>query len=691
MPVSRARATLARMVRGLRKRTGATVPETGDNGAPAASHLPGDVVQAAWQMAGNGQQAEAVQHLLDHADQPPGDAQLAPICHIAAVHGQQARVVDLAMAYLKRVRDSGQGHKPTTVWTLEVLRRAKHFGPFADGCLHLRGRQISHPKFYAHLAAALHDQEFLNRFRDDPRLERLFALSLAQTHASAPGARMEFAHKNALLHISARHAYAALLPLHRALALAVQDDLPPTRNVVLTRLQLGLGDGIPSQALLDAISSATPAEIYAIWTLHASDTTDLMQLLYIDGSFDRAVAAFPPQVILTLEKIYQGQSNTALRLIVDAWVDTIPDRYADTAPADLPCEVLDQLVLSQRSVRPALYDWYLARRPEADRLTGLSVLAPVERPPAPALSLECRPRIGVCISGQLRGYTQAWPLIRHHLLRDVEPVIFVDTWRKIGRKAPTPAQAWRMFGGSFLKTYQDVGHSMGFLALQARYPRLTALDDANCVTAHQLAAFYDCPEDHVRIEDDGAGAFAAFSNPQKMYHKIRGAQSMLDASGIEVDAVLRIRPDKGLEARNQTFDWRNMIHASATQNTFFADFPARPHPTFGFVIGDQAGIATPALMRIYARAADTTVEAGTLGWIDWPATPQPHLNLSHALWINGVRIDNMPVRWSRMYDPEALTPAAVLALLEHDLEGRAFDSSDTRLLAAARADVENAG
>ena len=54
----------------------------------------------------------------------------------------------------------------------------------------------------------------------------------------------------------------------------------------------------------------------------------------------------------------------------------------------------------------------------------------------------------------------------------------------------------------------------------------------------------------------------------------------------------------------------------------------------------------------------------------------------------GPRIDTMPVRWGKMYDPEALTPQAVLALLEQDMADRMPDASDDRLLAAAKDDLQ---
>ncbi|MEO0659447.1 MAG: hypothetical protein AAFY74_18545 [Pseudomonadota bacterium] len=646
-----------------------------------------EVVKAAWDTAQAGRQSAALEALIARAATPPADPELSVILHISAVHGQHAATLPLAEAYLARTTPE-LGNRHCNVWALEVLRKAGRYEAFVETVLGFAPHQISIPLFYVHLAAALHDEAFLRAFEQDPRLETLFAMMVEQAHASGHQVRSEFIFKNAFTFTSAPQLYSAVFPIHRRLMLAVTDRLPDTKNVFLARLQLGLSDRIDGAALVHALDDVTPQELCAIWTIRKERVAELMRLFYIDGSFDTAARDLAPHVVLTFEKIFSGTPDTALRLIVRDWVDHIPQRYATTAPGDLPTAVLDQLVLIHRARRPDIHDWYMARRPDADALRDLALFNPGVTFPAPALSLSRRPRVGVCISGQLRGYTQAHPTVMRHLLNDVEPVIFVDTWRKIGRKTPTPAQAWRMFSGSFLRTYQSTADAMGFQAMRARYPALTALDDASTVDVETLAAFYDCPPDHIRIEDDETGPFTGYSNPRKMYHKIRGAQTMLEASGLEVDAVLRIRPDKSLDGVTPAFDWHQLIDVSHTDQVFFADFPARTHPTSGFVIGDQAGIATPALMHIYAQAEDTTVAAGALGWTDWPATPRAHANLSHALWINGVTIDTMPVRWGKMFDPDVLTPHAVLGLLERDLADRAPDVTDAQLLAAARSDIQ---
>ena len=165
-------------------------------------------------------------------------------------------------------------------------------------------------------------------------------------------------------------------------------------------------------------------------------------------------------------------------------------------------------------------------------------------------------------------------------------VLFVDTWEKLGRKAPSPAQAWRLFTGQFLEAYQSVANTIGYQAVKGRYPSLTQLDDTSLVDAETLTRFYGCEMGNVRVEDDESGEFTQFSNPAKIYHKIRGCQDLLERSSQEFDAILRIRPDKSLEGVEPAFDWSWLIEESQWDRTLFADFEARCHQTSGLVVGD---------------------------------------------------------------------------------------------------------
>ncbi|WGW06064.1 hypothetical protein [Tropicibacter oceani] len=643
------------------------------------------VQDEARKMANRGQHAEGLAHLLNAASTPASDLQLAAIFQYASTHGQYEQVLDLAEAYAEGRKSRLLRHRFCNAWALDVLRKAGRFDTVLDMISSFEPDQMAVPLFYHHLATALHDEAFLRAVDGDPRLEKLFVLSVEQAHIDQR-TPSEFILRNSTQFIAAPQAYTTFLLIHRRLMTTVLDRLSQSKNVLLVRLQLNAVEGLSGKALVTALADATPREVSAIWTMHKARLHQLMRLFYIDGSFEYAASHLAPQIILTFEKLGVGHPDTALTLIVENWVDRIAQRY-EGHTGDMPTGVLDQLAILHKARAPQVYDWYIANRPNSAELSGLRIFNPERSFPAPRLSPDRKPRVAVCISGQLRGYKLAFPKMQRHLLANTEPVIFVDAWRKIGRKTPTPAQAWRMFDGEFLNAYQSVANNMGYPAMQARYPALTTLDDASNVDAQALADFYGCPIDHVRVEDDETGAFVHYSNPQKMYHKIQGAQALLESSGIDADAVLRIRPDKNINGAAREFDWHRMIDTSLNDRVFYADFPYRTHPSSGLVIGDQAGIATMELMHVYANARDTTVEAGKLGWEDWPAQPRAHANLSHALWLNGVRVDTMPVQWGNNFDPDRLSSAATLALVEQDISSRTPDSNDDRLVAAARADL----
>jgi len=642
----------------------------------------------AQKMADAGQPAEGLAQLIASADMKPGDRQLASIFQIASTYGQYEAVLPLAESYAAERKTRVLKHRFCNAWVIDVLRKTQRYNTVMDLICSFEPDQMASQVFYHNLSILMHDESFLRAAQADPRLEVLFVLSVEQKHIDERAFPSKFILRNSTQFVAAPQAYTTFLLSHRALMEKVESRLNETKNTLLVKLLLDMVGAVPQNTLISALARAHTREINAVWSIHHAHLHRLMSLFYVDGSFDAAVDALSPEVILCFEKLGASNPDTGLTLITNSWVDRIPKRYAGSIDC-MPTEVLDQLAIKHRERAPQVYEWYTSNRADRDQLTELEVLRPARKFCAPRLSLDRKPRVGVCISGQLRGYRQAYPSVKKLLLAGTEPVIFVDTWKKIGRKTPTPAQAWRMFGGEFLNVYQSVANNIGYPAMQARYPALTTLDDDSSVSVDRLVEFFGCNLEDVRIEDDEAGIFTNFSNPQKMYHKIDGCQNMLESSGIEVDAVLRIRPDKSVNGVTRLFDWHRIITSSSFQKVFYADFPYRMHSSSGLVIGDQAGISSMELMHIYAQAIHSTVAAGKLNWTDWPSAPRAHANLSHALWINDVQVETMPVQWGTNLDPEKLTAATTLALIEQDVASRPPDANDERLLFAARTDLSS--
>jgi hypothetical protein len=72
-------------------------------------------------------------------------------------------------------------------------------------------------------------------------------------------------------------------------------------------------------------------------------------------------------------------------------------------------------------------------------------------------------RIAVCISGQLRGFRQAYPTWTRLGLDHHDCFFAVHAWKKIGRNMPIKSDtAQRCFSGQFLRAYKDVVSRMGY-------------------------------------------------------------------------------------------------------------------------------------------------------------------------------------------------------------------------------------
>ena len=215
--------------------------------------------------------------------------------------------------------------------------------------------------------------------------------------------------------------------------------------------------------------------------------------------------------------------------------------------------------------------------------TALPFLAPLHR----------KPRVGLCLSGQLRGYETALESWRKHLFPLIEAQIFLHSWRDVGRSGAQPSRAVLPFAGAaFTRAYKDIAVASGFEAMKAAYPTLFGqLSEGARVSEDQLRATYGTA--HVVLEDDTDEAFTGFSNQQKMHYKIHAADALARQAG-EVDLLMRLRPDLGL--RGIGFSWRDLLEAARSGPLLFAEKGYGVH--YGsLMIGDQCAIATPQTMK----------------------------------------------------------------------------------------------
>lgn len=294
-----------------------------------------------------------------------------------------------------------------------------------------------------------------------------------------------------------------------------------------------------------------------------------------------------------------------------------------------------------------------------------------------------RPRVAVCISGQLRGYLSALSSWRKHLLPGVDADFFVHSWTRTGRSGAEPFRAYLPFEGqNFQRCYREQCLRLGLEDFTRQYPHLfQALADSSEVTAAHLSEVYGT--DQVVLEDDKDVRFFGWSNSRKMHYKIAQAQAMVDGSGQEYDLMLRIRPDKAMRLLAGT--WADICRTASDGLRLFTDLPMGAHCGC-LMIGDQFALGRPETMRIYGQTYADALVLESRGLLDVSSFLQGHVSLARQCWLHGVHVHKFPARFGGLQEFAPLASAAILEQLRRDAEGR-NDSTDRLLMDAVSRDI----
>lgn len=302
---------------------------------------------------------------------------------------------------------------------------------------------------------------------------------------------------------------------------------------------------------------------------------------------------------------------------------------------------------------------------------------------APILHLgRRRPRIAVCVSGQLRGWQQALPSWRRGLLQNADCHFFVHTWQNIGRSGAEHFRAYLPFAGTaFCAAWREQAQRAGMEVMTAQFPTLfSALRDGGRVTRAELSEAY-CT-DHIVVEDEAAPAFAGWSNSRKMHYKLAAAQKLVADGGEGFDLVLRLRPDK--ETGLAAFSWSDLI-AAACEPAIFADI------SFGFqygypMIGDQVAIGLPEAMAVYTDTFQIVPRLQADDFYRCGDDFVGHKSLALTLWHAGIAVRRLPVKMGRLLEAATMGSQQIADCLLKDAAGRE-DAMDMVLMEAVRRDL----
>lgn len=303
---------------------------------------------------------------------------------------------------------------------------------------------------------------------------------------------------------------------------------------------------------------------------------------------------------------------------------------------------------------------------------------------APLLAgLRRRPKVAVCVSGQLRGFGVALDSWRRSFLPAIDATIFINSWRRIGRTSAEPFRYVLPFEGKqFTDLYREIGVALGTETLQRRYPALfAALTMTGEISEAELSALYATP--HVHLDDEREAQFQGLTNPEKMHRKIEACFDMVEASGQEFDLILRIRPDKPVTLVG--FDWRDMVTATHDRPLIYAETAFGIH--YGaLMMGDQFAIGAPAASRVYARTASRSPAITRFDLLKHHRALTGHVSLAQNCWLHGIDVRKVPMRFGKLQDPEPLSAIAIRDALKRDSAGR-DDRFDKQLIAANAADL----
>ncbi|AUQ68761.1 hypothetical protein [Phaeobacter inhibens] len=319
--------------------------------------------------------------------------------------------------------------------------------------------------------------------------------------------------------------------------------------------------------------------------------------------------------------------------------------------------------------------------PVARALTSLKRHA--EPAPRSPIVAKARPRIALCLSGQMRGYQTAATTLQHLGLDDCETEIFVHTWKRLGRAWPDPeiiGTVERLFASeAFCRAYRQQASETGFDTVMRLYPTLFEfIETSSNVTEEEIKEQYG-PQTQVMIDDESSSRFAGFSNQQKMHYKIHAAHELMRTSGHSFDLVIRLRPDRPVADRT-SIDWQKVQTDLQNRPTVFAEegFALREN----YVVGDQFAVSDMEGMTAYAGTWLKQQNAAATPVYGVPKAFTGHTSIAYNLFHEGYAGRKMPgLVLKPLSDAEKIGNAQLRGLLMQDIATREMTTTDTILLA----------
>lgn len=259
-----------------------------------------------------------------------------------------------------------------------------------------------------------------------------------------------------------------------------------------------------------------------------------------------------------------------------------------------------------------------------------------------------KPKVGICVSGQMRNYAVAldqWKAL--NLISD-ESDVFLSTWRLTGAKAFVNAdQVWRHFAPDLaprVADYISLNSLQDFIANipPSLFSKLGLEGNVEAVNLEELENLYQPRAMRIEDEPQAQERGSIHHNTEKMLYKIEDCFLLAASCGLaDYDLIIRIRPDKnlyGLPANwaEQALDIIGENRVILTGRPAF--YEPSLHPTTGVVIDDMFAIGRPKEMEIYSTTYSYFYDMPENKRSRYPNHLGGHWPLSYRLIESGIVI-----------------------------------------------------
>jgi hypothetical protein len=255
-----------------------------------------------------------------------------------------------------------------------------------------------------------------------------------------------------------------------------------------------------------------------------------------------------------------------------------------------------------------------------------------------------KPRIAVCIGGQIRGYEAAINSWVELFQDDASYKFFVSAWERRGGKGFSWAHVDRLAEPALRSHLEHLKEEMGEVKATALITCIFEKSARNPVDISDLTARLErYGETRIVLVDESLPSFESINNAEKMYYHNSCAFKMADEEG-NFDLFVKIRPDMLIGYRRLKNMWQHMILQQALSPTVYCETGYR-FEEWGFGCGDQIAISGHSAMTSYMGVYDNRqiCERTLLNLYGDSSTFSGHVSVGNQCWNEAISVLPAPI------------------------------------------------